>query len=406
MDMKNIFMKHIIATLIIGLCAHGLFAQEQTDSFENAQPKVQVSLIYPIGSDGSSTIHNTYDVSVNVLAGATGGVTGIEISGFAGLTKGSVEGGQVSGFVNVVTDTFRGLQAAGFSNIVRNDFNGVQVAGFSNTTITKHTGGQISGFANYTGGSMVGAQVSGFGNVTLGNTIGLQGAGFFNHSTGLTGLQVSGFANSNVGMMVGNQIAGFANVTTGESQGLQISGFINVAKNLKGAQVGFINVADSLDGVAVGFFSYARNGYHQFELSSDETFQTNLAFKTGSNLFYNVFSAGVHWNKDNPVWAVGYGIGTRKVFNKGMSFNAELNSYSVLPDDFKGNEWESLNKLKFSFSKALGEHIEVFGGVSMNMWLSENEEPKHQYLNSTKYSGSNGAFNWILYPGYQFGIRI
>ncbi|MFT7591124.1 MAG: hypothetical protein ACI9UJ_001045 [bacterium] len=89
-----------------------------------------------------------------------------------------------------------------------------------------------------------------------------------------------------------------------------------------------------------------------------------------------------------------------------MSFNAELNSYSVLPDDFEGEEWESLNKLKLSFGKSIGKHIEIFGGVSMNMWLSESDTPKHQYLNSAKYKGSNGSVNWILYPGYQFGIRI
>lgn len=399
-------MKKVIAFGMIGLFVTGVGAQTVKDSVETPQPKVQVSFIYPIGSGGTNSINEVYDVSVNVLGGATGGINGLEFSGFAGLTKGGVNGAQIAGFSNVVTDTFKGFQAAGFSNVVRQDFQGIQLSGFANTSLTQFTGGQVSGFANYVGDSMVGVQVSGFGNVTLGSSTGVQAAGFVNHSMGLTGLQVSGFLNSNIGTMEGNQIAGFANVTTGNSQGLQVSGFINVATNLKGAQVGFINIADTLEGVAVGFFSFARNGYHQFELSANETFQTNLSFKTGSNLFYNVFSAGVHWDQDNPVWAVGYGIGTRKPFGNNMSFNAELNSYSVLPDDFENNEWESLNKLNFSLAKGIGSHLEVFGGVSFNMWISESEDPKHDYLNSTKYRGRNGQVNWIMYPGFHAGIRL
>ncbi|MFT5723960.1 MAG: hypothetical protein ACI9JN_001077 [Bacteroidia bacterium] len=399
-------MKHLTIIASIILSSFITKGQRSRDSTESTQPNVQITFIYPIGSGGTHSINETYDVSVNFLGGATGGINGLEFSGFAGFTKGNVQGAQIAGFANIVTDTFRGLQAAGFSNVVRNDFEGIQLSGFANTSIKRHTGGQVAGFVNYVGDTMSGAQVSGFANATMGAVHGVQGAGFANYSMGLVGAQISGFVNTNVGDLEGNQVAGFVNVSTGYTQGLQLSGFINVANKMKGAQIGFINIADTLEGVAIGFLSYSRNGYHQFELSANETFQSNLAFKTGSNYFYNVFSAGVHWNKDNPVWALGYGIGTRKEFANKFSFNAELNSYSVLPDDFEANEWESLNKLKFSFAKGLGSHIEVFGGVSVNMWLSENETPKHEYLSSNKYKGSNGSVNWIMYPGYQFGIRI
>ncbi len=398
-------MKNIIVLAALSLSYLTLKAQVESDSAE-LNPNVQVSLIYPIGSGGADAAYQTYDVSVNIFAGLTGGVDGVEFSGFAGFTKGAVTGAQVSGFVNVVADTFKGLQIAGFSNVVRKDFEGLQVGGFTNTSLKNHDGAQIAGFANYTGSSLQGAQVGGFVNTAIGSVEGFQGAGFVNYSMGLAGAQVAGFVNTNIGEMKGNQIAGFVNVSTGVSEGLQVSGFVNFARKLKGAQLGFINVADSLDGVAVGFFSYAKNGYHQFEVSANETFQTNLSFKTGTNMFYNVFSVAAHWNQNDPVWAFGYGIGTRKEFGNQFSMNAELNSYAVLPDNFEENEWESLNKLKLSFAKGLGSHVELFAGVSFNMWVSQREEPMHDYLYSTKYRGGNGDVNWIMYPGFHAGIRI
>ncbi len=381
-------------------------AQDTTFQTIVPSPKVQVSFVYPIGSSGFNSINETYHASINIFAGATGGIDGLEMAGFANLTHGSVEGVQLSGFLNVVTDSVTGVQLTGFSNLIQGEGEGLQAAGFTNVILKSHHGAQLSGFANYINDSLRGAQLSGFVNVTVRDVTGIQGAGFVNYAAGVKGSQIAGFTNINTGNLKGNQLAGFLNLSTAEVEGVQVAGFVNVARKIKGAQLGFINFADTIEGVAVGFFSYARNGYHQFELSSNETFQTTLSFKTGTNPFYNVFSAGVHWDKDNPVWAVGYGIGTRKEFKNQFVFNAELNSFSVLPDNFDDNEWESLNKLTLSFAKGIGQHLEVFAGASINMWISESETPKYDYLGSTKYKGENGTVHWILYPGFQFGVRI
>ena len=267
-------------------------------------------------------------------------------------------------------------------------------------------GGQVNGFAGFVRDSVRGAQVSGFGSVTASGVVGLQASGFANYSGGLKGTQIGGFANVNSHGMKGNQVAGFANVATGKSEGVQIAGFVNVATKLKGAQLGVFNYADSLDGVSIGFLSYARNGYHQFELSSNETFHTNLSFKTGSNPFYNIFSAGVRWNEEEPVWTIGYGIGTRKMLPHSLIVNADLTSHSVLPGTFDDQEWESFNKLGISISKRFWDQIEVFAGASFNMWISQMDEPRYDYLNSRKYTGDNGNYYWVMYPGFQFGIRI
>ncbi|MBO6515735.1 MAG: hypothetical protein JJ975_04210 [Bacteroidia bacterium] len=373
---------------------------------EPSKPRVQVSFVYPVGSSGFNSIEDTFHVSLNILAGATGGVEGLEMGGFANFTNGSVEGVQLAGFSNVVNDSVKGVQATGFANVTRGHVEGLQAAGFSNSALTDYHGAQVAGFANYTKDSLRGAQLAGFANVNTGGSVGLQAAGFTNYSMGARGTQIAGFANTNVGELKGNQLAGFANISTSKTEGVQIAGFINFARKIKGAQLGFINIADSIDGVAVGFFSFARNGYHQLELSANETFHTNLSFRTGTHHFYNVFSAAVRWNANDPVWAFGYGIGTRKEFKDKYALNAELSSYSVLPDNFDNQEWESLNKLQLSLAREIGGNLEVFAGASFNMWLSENLEPQHDYLPSKKYSGESGRVNWIMYPGFQFGIRI
>lgn len=399
-------MKQLLLILTACIAMQSAVAQNTTDTTSSKNPKVQVSLLYPIGSGGSQSVNEVYDVSVNILGGATGGVTGMEFSGIAGFTKGSVTGAQIAGYVNVVTDSFRGFQGSGMANVVKGNFKGVQVSGFGNAAISTFDGVQVSGFGNYAGARVKGVQLSGFANVALDTMEGVQGSGFVNYAEGTKGAQVSGYVNVNVGDMKGNQISGFVNVSTGKTEGVQLSGFVNVAKNIKGAQLGLINVADTMDGISVGFFSYARNGYHQFELSTNETFQTNLSFKTGVNAFYNVFSVAAYWNKNDPVWALGYGIGTRKQFNDKNSVNVELNSYSVLPDNFNDNNWESLNKLKLSYARKFGSHFEVFGGASFNMWVSESDEPMNNYLPSKKYNGTNGSVNWIMYPGFHAGIRL
>ena len=393
-------MRNIILAILITTVGYS-FAQT-----DNQPPKVQFTFLYPIGSAGANSASDTFNVSFNLLAGATSGIQGIELSGFGGFTNGSVTGAQLAGFGNVVRDSLSGVQLAGFANTLTGNATGVQGAGFANVINGELQGGQVAGFANYCRKEVRGAQLSGFASVTTDKVTGVQGAGFANYSHGLQGLQAAGFANVNTDTMKGNQIAGFVNVSTRPTEGAQIAGFINVATKIKGGQLGFINYADSLDGVSVGFFSYAKNGYHQFELSGDETFQTQIGFRTGTNHFYNQFFAGAHWSEENPVWAFGYGVGTRKELSKGFALSLDAISYSVLPENFQNAHWESLNKLKLSLSKTLGYGIDVFAGASYNIWVSDVANPQRDYLPSAKYGGENGSTHWIMYPGFQFGFRI
>ena len=89
------------------------------------------------------------------------------------------------------------------------------------------------------------------------------------------------------------QVAGLFNFVAHEIQGAQIGALLNYAEKVKGVQVGLLNIADSVHGVPVGFLSFVAKGYHKIEISADEIFYTNLAFRTGVSQFYNIFTAGV-----------------------------------------------------------------------------------------------------------------
>ncbi|MFC2129673.1 STN and carboxypeptidase regulatory-like domain-containing protein, partial [Bacteroidota bacterium] len=184
--------------------------------------------------------------SLNILAGYTGGVEGIEIGGFLNIDRNYVSGVQIAGFGNIVGKKTRGVQLAGFTNINIGSIYGVQVAGFNNVTNDTITGVQVAGFTNYLRGAMNGAQVSGFYNHLAKGANGFQAAGFVNYAgRDFRGAQVAGFVNVAIDSIYGAQVSGFANYQRGEMNGVQIAGFSNVARGkVKGAQVsGFANLS-------------------------------------------------------------------------------------------------------------------------------------------------------------------
>ena len=98
----------------------------------------------------------------------------------------------------------------------------------------------------------------------------------------------------------GSQIAAMTNFATAKLSGSQISAFYNHGRNVRGTQIGLFNYADTLGGVPIGLISFVKTGYHKLEISADEIFHANLAFRTGVSKFYNILSAGImpEQNKD------------------------------------------------------------------------------------------------------------
>ncbi|MDX1444549.1 STN and carboxypeptidase regulatory-like domain-containing protein [Lishizhenia sp.] len=312
--------------------------------------KSQFSIVPGVGTAGRLSSASSYDFSFNLLGGITGGVNKMEVASLFNLNVDSVRYFQAAGLFNAVGGNQRGLQMSGITNLNGANFNG----------------GQFTGLVNYTKGSFTGGQFSGFSNIALGEVKGVQGAGFMN------------YANNNV---KGAQLAGFMNIARGEVRGLQAAGFLNIATHVKGAQIGFINISDSISGPTIGFFSYSKHGYHNLELSANEITEANIALRSGSHSFYNTFRAGASFQRSEPVYTFGYGIGSSVGLSKRLRLFFDLEA-STLQTEYYLNP-NVLGKINMSFHWQMFKKVALAFGPSLNVHtISDYSSPTGQFLDN------------------------
>jgi len=357
-----------------------------------------LSFVTPLGTNGLESWNTTNLVSVNLFAGYSGGLKGVEIAGFANALKGDMKGVQGAGFCNNTLGKANGLEIAGFWNFNRLRINGLQAAGFINLAMDTVCGIQGAGFANVTLDTVIGFQGSGFANYARGVSFG-QASGFANVSTGdVNGVQGAGFVNVTIGDNQGVQAAGFANITTGTQTGVQASGFFNYARKLRGVQVSVVNVADTVEkGIPIGVFSFVRHGYKVIQIGANETLFGEISFKTGTTRFYNIFSVGAAPRKESLKWGWGYGIGTLIPLAKRMDLSLEGISYHVNEDTWFTDYLNSLNRLNLSLSYNLTGRIGVYAGASWNVRVT-------RYGSHEGWQVGNSMVS--MYPGLMAGIRI
>lgn len=303
----------------------------------------QISLFPYVGTNGKLSSTTVVDYSFNVFGGITGGVRRLE----------------VGGLFNMVWDSVSGLQAAGVFNSVAGPQTGLQFSGFSNINTNTFVGGQFSGFTN----------------ITLQGVKGLQASGFWNQAGDSSSvIQLAGFGNYVKGGNDGAQVAGFINVADDNFTGTQVAGFINVAKKIEGVQLGIINISDSINGLPIGVFSYANNGLHQLEVSSNEVMPLNLAFKSGTPLFYNTFMVGANpFNTDvnQRFWSYGYGIGSSVRVSGRSRLFFDLQTMNIQQVNQSIN-LSLLNKLTASYQFQLGRKLAIAAGPSFNAFIVDN----------------------------------
>lgn len=333
-------------TLVILVSGSVVQAQDST----RVSP-FHLSFITPLGTNGLASWNTTNLVSVNLFAGYSGGLKGVEVAGFA--------------------------------NALKEDMNGIQVAGFCNNTIGKAHGLEIAGFWNFNRLRMYGLQAAGFANVALDTVTGVQAAGFTNITTGDTR---------------GVQASGFANVTTGTLTGVQASGFFNYARNLRGVQVSVVNVADTVEkGIPIGVFSFVRHGYKVIQIGGNETLFGEISLKTGTTRFYNIFSVGAAAWKNSLKWGWGYGIGTLIPLAKRMDLSLEGISYHINDEAWFTDYLNSLNRLNLSLSYNLTGRIGVYAGASWNVRVT-------RYGSHEGWQVGNSMVS--MYPGLMAGLRL
>jgi len=216
-------------------------------------------------------------------------------------------------------------------------------------------------------------QIAGVINATKDVSV-AQVAGVVNATQELSGAQIAGVANVATKGFTGSQIAGVLNVAGGDVDGVQV-GVMNVGLSIDGAQVGVFNVADSVTGIPVGLISFVAKGYHKIELSADEVFSTNLAFRTGVRGFYNIITAGIKprtLSNAATLWTFGYGVGTAPALSRTVALNIDVSSHQVM----EGNSLKYLNllnRLTFGVDVQLSPKISLTAGGTLNLYLTDSQ---------------------------------
>jgi hypothetical protein len=300
----------------------------------------QVSIVPYIGTNWKVTGSITNRFSLNLLAGYTGGLKGLEVGGLLNITRNDISGVQLGGLGNIVGEKGKGWQIGGLFNYDLGRFAGVQ----------------IGGLMNYVTDTISGVQIGGLLNLTLQDVKQVQIAGLVNYGRDVDGVQV----------------AGLVNIARNHNEGVQIAGLLNYATIVNGLQLGIINVSNSVErGIPIGLFSYVQEGYHLFEISGNEIFYGNLAFKSGTKRFYNMAGAGIGSDYKLNLF---YGIGTIFTLKKKLSMNIDASAGFVYhPTDtiYHGLLLKFNPALEYRFAK----HFALFMGPAYNFFLFSKGEP-------------------------------
>ncbi|MDH4090936.1 MAG: hypothetical protein OEV74_01460 [Cyclobacteriaceae bacterium] len=375
----------------------------------------QFSIFPFVGTNRSLSGNVINDYSFNIFGGYSRGVRKLELGGLFNIVREDVKGVQFAGLANAVGGKTTGVQLAGLANLNKDTVAGAQVAGLFNVNWASTQNFSLAGLSNFTHEDSRGVQLAGLSNITLGKQKGPHIAGLFNFSTKDAGpVQLAGLLNFAAGRMRGAQVSGLVNFTGNEIRGAQVSGLLNYARKVKGIQLGLFNITDSIKGLPLGFFSFVSKGYHKIEISADEIFYLNLAFRTGVRHFYNIFALGAKPNsfgKESTYWTFGYGVGTSPRITRWLNLNADLTANQIM----QGNRIDAiniLNKLFLGLEFEPMKKIAFTVGVTLNGYITDTTYTQYPDLFTDykptivrDYTYSNNV-NVKMWWGGKVGIRF
>jgi hypothetical protein len=393
--------------------------------------KFQFSVVPFVGTNHKLSGNVINDYSVNLYGGYALGVKKLEIGGMFNIIRGNMDGAQFAGIFNSVGGKMNAMQMAGMINLNRDSVKGYQFAGMINLNGNSSNKFSMAGFLNLTNRDSRGVHLAGLGNVTIGKQEGPHIAGLFNFSTNdtktaqisgltnftagtLSGAQVSGLLNFALKDVKGAQVSGLVNIAPRAMKGAQVSGLLNYATRVHGTQVGLLNISDSIRGVPVGLLSLSLKGYHKIEVSADEIFYTNIAFRTGVRQFYNILTVGAKpdsFEDDETHWTFGYGIGTAPKLSRTLSLNVDLISNQVV----YGNTIDAINminKLYVGLDVQPMKNIGFAFGVTLNGYVTDTTYDKYQplftdykphFMSDRTYSNDLNLKMWL---GAKIGVRF
>lgn len=332
----------------------------------------QASIIPYIGTNWRITGSITNRFSLNLLAGYTGGLDGVEVGGLLNIDRRDISGVQIGGLGNIVGGVGSGWQIGGLFNYDLGRFRGVQIGGLMNYVPDTISGVQIGGLTNIVTGRIKGVQLAGLTNIVTRSCDGWQVSGLLNLTIkDVRQAQITGLVNYGHNVD-GFQLAGLVNIARNHNDGVQIAGLVNYATIVNGLQLGLINISNTVEkGVPIGLFSYVQQGYHLFELSGNEIFYGNVAFKSGTRAFYNFIQVGM--GSDYKLQG-SYGIGTIFTLKKKWSMNIDASAGFVYhPTDtiYHGLLLKFNPAVEYRFAK----HFAIFLGPAYNCFVFSKGEP-------------------------------
>lgn len=303
----------------------------------------QISLLPQWGTNRrmSGSVINHF--SVNLLAGYSYGVAGLEIGGVANINQQEMNGVQASIFLNVVGGNMSGFQLAGLLNNVRGNVQGVQASLLLNTCVDTVWGTQISGLMNVSGKDVYGAQISLISNIARGN-----------------------------------------------KTGAQVGGLLNYAPRPR-FQLGIINIADTSDGIPVGVFNIIKHGYYSLAVLTDEILFTKILFGMGTTKMHSYLGTGSRLFEGENSWELCYGLGTHVWSGHTLSVSTDL--LSSIISTGSGFDKSTISRVSFSVKPniRLLQKIYVGIGPSANIFISAtNNASVDSIINN--FIGGRGSY--------------
>lgn len=348
---------------------------------------MQVSLLPFVSTNRKMNSHSINKISLNIIAGYSGGVNGFELGGMANINR----------------DEMKGVQLAGVSNIVGGEIDGIQVASIINVSLDTVKGIQAAGFVNSSIGTLRGVQVSGFVNSTLKDSKGFQAASYLNMAwEDFKGTQLSGTMNFVRHDFHGFQGAAAVNYAR-DLKGVQLAVF-NRARNVNGIQLGLVNVASSVKGASIGLLSFVKEGYQSIDLITGDVYTANLSFKTGTKRFYNIINFGAVSTSEKNIFAAGYGLGTQIPFAKNkwsFDWDNTFNFFLRTIQTPMGTQVNFLFNSDLFLSRVLSDHFTFRTGVTFNSYLRYNDV-QISFIPSERVESEEGIVEeWL---GYKVGL--
>lgn len=354
---------------------------------------IQISLVPSLGSNGKLSGQITNRFSLNVIAGYAYGLKGVEIAGFYNINRMKMNGVQIGGFGNASGGETKGVQVAGFINTTKGYTSGVQTAGFLNVVTDDVKGLQLAGFLNIAKKTK-GAQIGGFTNISSENFKGLQLSGFSNTTEDLRGAQISGFVN-----------------TAQDVEGVQVAGFINRAKVLRGIQLSVLNVVDSVkNGATIGILNLVKTGKHEFAIEHNDFMDYSAAFRSGTDQFYSLLSAGIRTSTNN-LWSYGLGFGSQFKLTEKFYGNIEISANTINNTSRTDDKLNLLNRLNLNLGYKLANRFALNGGPVLNVYVTEVFDPFEatygdDFGQAPFYNTTNSGVNLSMWMGYAFSLRF